>query len=76
MLSVRSGWYLAPCPALRWAHVLFEALGSGSSQLAFSDVLFLDFASNDIAVGAGLIAVGVMRSKRNGAVSASAPTPA
>ena len=102
MLLARSGWYLAPCPALRRADITFKVLGSGSSQLVFSDVLFLDSASNDIAVGAdagtlqavpersqvvpepaafllfgaGLVALGVTRSKRNGAVSAIAPAPA
>ncbi len=32
------------------AHITFAALGAGTSQLAFSDLLFLDSASNDVTV--------------------------
>ncbi|TFW31037.1 cohesin domain-containing protein [Massilia horti] len=32
------------------AHIIFETLGTGSAQLGFSDVMFLDSGMNDIAV--------------------------
>lgn len=52
------------------ANIAFEAIGSGNAALSFSDLLFLDSSSTDIAVEAGTLLIGIA------AAPADVPEPA